>query len=95
MNHKDEDLPTPSPNEPVPAWAEYEQLREAIHGYLDHEPNDPAWNDIWRALGAIIGESQRDAFVEAFDLDEPADTAYVGRLITGEDECLPLTLRSR
>ena len=55
--------PTLGPNEPVPAWDEYRQLREAIQGYLDHKPDDPAWNDIWRALGAIIGEYQRNVFV--------------------------------
>lgn len=46
--------PTPGPNEPVPSWPEYNQLREAINDYLDHTPDDPAWNDIWRAFGAII-----------------------------------------
>ena len=73
------------PNEPIPAWDEYEQLREAAHAYLDHEPDDPARNDIWRTLGAIMGEYQRDAFVEVFDLDEPAETACVRCLITGEE----------
>jgi hypothetical protein len=79
--------PTSGPNEPVPAWDKYRQLREAIHDYLDHKPDDPAWNDIWRALGAIMGEYQRDAFVEAFDLSEPAETACIRRLITGAEEC--------
>lgn len=79
--------PTPGPNQPVPAWDEYEQLRDAVHAYLDHEPDDPAWADIWRALGAILGEYQRDAFLEAFDLDEPAETACIRRLITGDTEC--------
>jgi len=50
-----DDLPTPGPNEPIPSWPEYEQLREAIHDYLDHDPDDPKWNDIWRALAAIMG----------------------------------------
>lgn len=36
----------PGPNEPVPAWPEYRQLREAVHDYPDNEPDDPAWNDI-------------------------------------------------
>ncbi len=84
---RDISQPTPGPNEPVPSWREYQQLREAIHDYLDHEPDDPAWNDIWQALGAIMGEYQRDAFLEAFDLDEAAETACIRRLITGEDEC--------
>jgi len=79
--------PTLGPNEPVPAWDEYRQLREAVQDYLDHEPDDPAWNDIWRALGAIMGEYQRDAFAQAFDLGEPADQACIRRLITGDDEC--------
>ncbi|GAA3880883.1 hypothetical protein [Haloarcula argentinensis] len=73
--------PTPGPNDPVPAWDEYRQLCEAVHDYLDHEPDDPAWADIWTALGPILGEFQRDAFVQAFELDEPAETACIRRLI--------------
>jgi hypothetical protein len=84
--HRD-DWPTPGPNEPVPAWPEYEQLREAVRDYLDHEPRDPQWQDIWRALAAIMGEYQRDAFVQAFDVDGPAEQACIRRLITGEAEC--------
>jgi len=33
-----------------------------------------------------MGEYQRDAFVQAFDLDEPAEQACIKRLITGEAE---------
>jgi hypothetical protein len=33
-----------------------------------------------------MGKYQRDAFLEAFDVDERAETACVRRLITGEDE---------
>jgi hypothetical protein len=51
-----DDLPTPGPNPPVPSWEEYDQLREAVEDYLDHQPDDPAWIDIWRALGAIMDE---------------------------------------
>ena len=83
-----DDLPTPGPNPPVPSWEEYDQLREAVEDYLGHQPDDPAWNDIWRALGAIMGEYQRDAFLEAFDVDERAENACVRRLISGEEECL-------
>jgi len=85
-NDKHGRRPTPGPNEPVPAWNEYEQLRDAIHNYLNHQPDDPAWDDIWRAFGAIMGEYQHDSFVQAFHLDEPAETAYIRRLITGETE---------
>jgi hypothetical protein len=91
----DDGLPTPGPNEPVPAWDEYRQLREAVHDYLDHDPDDPAWDDIWRALGAIMGEYQRDAFAQAFDLDEPAEQACIRRLITGDDGRPSPTARSR
>jgi len=52
------DWPTLGPNEPVPVWEEYKQLRDAVHDYLDHEPDDPQWLDIWRALAAIMGEYQ-------------------------------------
>lgn len=33
------------------------------------------------------GRAQRDAFVDAYDLDEPADTACICCLITGQSEC--------
>ncbi len=82
-----ENHPTPGPNEPIPSWPEYDELREAIHNYLDHEPDDPRWSDIWRALAAILGEYQRDQFIDAFNLAEPAETACIRRLITGDDEC--------
>lgn len=78
------DRPNPGPNHPVPSWDEFEQLADAVDAYLDHSPADPAWDDIWRALGAIMGEYQRDAFVDAFDLSEPAEKPCIGRLITGE-----------
>lgn len=35
----------------------------------------------------MLGEYQRDAFVGAFDLDRPAETACIRRLITGEGTC--------
>jgi len=87
MTDERDDRPRPGPNKPVPAWDEYEQLEQAVNNYLNHEPDDPSWNDIWRALAAIMGEYQRDAFVDAFDLAQPAETPCVRRLITGEEEC--------
>jgi hypothetical protein len=86
-SHDDEEWPTPGPNEPVLSWPEYDHLKEAVHDYLDHEPRDPQWRDIWRALAAIMGEYQRDAFVQAHDLDRPAEKACIARLIDGRDEC--------
>jgi hypothetical protein len=83
----DRGAPTPGSNEPVPAWPEYNQLREALLEYLDHDPPEPQYADVWRAIAAILGEYQRDTFVEAFDLDRPAETPCIRRLITGEDEC--------
>lgn len=77
------DWPTPGPNEPVPSWPEYDQLKEAINDYLDHEPHDPQW----QALAAIMGEYQRGAFAEAYDLDCPADRACIARFIDGRNEC--------
>ena len=68
------DRPTSGANQPIPSWREYDQLEAALHDYLDHEPDDPAWDDIWRALAAVLGEYQRDVFIEAFDLAEPAET---------------------
>ena len=87
MTDERDDRPRPGPNKPVPACDEYEQLEQAVNNYLNHEPDDPSWNDIWRALAAIMGEYQRDAFVDAFDLAQPAETPCVRRLITGEEEC--------
>lgn len=83
----DDTKPTPGPNRPTTPSEEYQQLKQAVNDYLDHEPDDPKWNDIWRALGAIMGEYQRDAFVEAFDVDERAEKPCIGRLIAGHDEC--------
>lgn len=80
--------PSPGPNKPVPSWDEYRQLEEAVVGYLDHTPDDPVWDDIWRALASIMGEYQRDAFVDAFELAEPAAKPCIRRLITGEAECV-------
>jgi hypothetical protein len=80
-------LPSTGANKPTRRWDEYNQLEQAVHDYLDHGPEDPTWNDIWQALAAIMGECQRDAFLEAFELDEPAETACIRRLITGESEC--------
>lgn len=84
---RDEYKPTPGLDDPIPSWDEYDQLRDAIHTYLDHEPDDPRWNDIWQAFAAILGEYQRDRFVDAFELEEPAARPCIRRLITGEDEC--------
>ncbi len=81
------DWPTSGPNEPVPTWDEYDQLKEAVHDYLDHDPDEPGFSNIWRALGAILGEYQRDAFAAAHDLAGPAETACIARLIDGRDEC--------
>jgi len=83
----DRDAPTPGPNAPVPAWPEYDQLRDALQAYLDHEPPKPQYADVWRAIAAILGEYQRDAFVDAFDLDQPAAKPCIRRLITGDAEC--------
>ena len=83
----DDSLPNPGASQPVPGWDEYHQLREAVEAYLDHEAEHPGWNDIWRALGAIMGEYQRDSFMTAFGLDGVAETACIRRLITGEEEC--------
>jgi len=81
--------PSPGPNEPTTSWREFDNLKKAVIAYLSdlHEPNDPAFSDIWKALGAIMGDDQRDAFVQAFELDEPAEQACIRRLITGDSEC--------
>jgi hypothetical protein len=80
-----DDSPSIGPNPPVTSWPEYDQLADAVDAYLGHDPDDPAWRDIWRALGAIMGEYQRQAFIDAFGLAEPAEKPCISRLITGED----------
>jgi len=82
-----DDLPNPGPNQPVPSWDEFDQLRTAVRDYLNHDPDDPAWDDIWRALASIMGEYQRDAFIQSFGVEKPADRPCIRRLITGEEEC--------
>jgi hypothetical protein len=41
-----------------------------------------------------MGEFQRDAFIEAFDLDGPAETACIRRLITGGDRVPAFSLEA-
>ncbi len=84
--HDRDERPSPGQYEPPP-WEEYRQLRQAIHEYIDHDPDDPEWEDIWRALAAIMSAYQRQQFLQAFGLDEPAEVASIRRLITGGDEC--------
>ena len=72
------------PNHPTHQWPEYRQLREAVNDYLNHDPDDPRYNDIWRALGAILAEYQRDRFIDEWYLSEPAATACVRCLVTGD-----------
>jgi hypothetical protein len=89
-----EQWPTPGPNEPLSPSPEYDQLRDAVYEYLDHDPEDPQWADIWKALAAMMGEYQRDAFAQAFTVDEPAEKPCIRRLITGENECPHSTLEA-
>jgi hypothetical protein len=77
--------PAPGPDDPVPTWPEYEQLRDAVEEYLDHEP--PSYKHLSQALGAILGEHYREIFMRAHGLSEPAETACIGRLIDGRDRC--------
>lgn len=84
--HDRDTWPSPGQYEPPP-WEEYRGLRQAVHEYIDHEPDDPDWVDIWRALAAIMSAYQRQQFLQAFGLDEPAEVACIRRLITDGDEC--------
>ncbi|ESS10467.1 MAG: hypothetical protein A07HR60_02482 [uncultured archaeon A07HR60] len=81
-----DERPSPAHFEPPP-WAEYQQLRQAVTDYMDHDPADPEWADIWRALAAIMSAHQRERFVQTFDLENPADKACIGRLIADADSC--------
>lgn len=82
-----DDWPKPGPNKPAPAWNEYKQLEQAVNDYLDRESEDLSWNDIWRALAAIMGEYQQDSLVVSFDFSQSAEMPCVHRLITGGEEC--------
>jgi hypothetical protein len=89
----DEDWPTPGPDPPVPLWPEYDQLREAVDTFLAHDPPNPRYETIWRALGPLVAEYLQEQFVAGWHLSEPADKACLARLIDGPDEC-PHTLDS-
>ena len=80
-------LPEPGPTAPASSWATYDRLEAALEAYLDADPSDPKWRDIWRGLAAMLGKYQRDAFLEAFELTAPAETACIHRLITGAEAC--------
>lgn len=83
-DHDDIIWPTPGPNRPTVPSDEWRQLEQAIDDYLE---SDDTSRPLKHALGAALGEHKRDRFVEAHELDEPADTACIRRLITGEDSC--------
>ncbi|RJX47487.1 hypothetical protein [Halonotius pteroides] len=87
MSQEPDPRSTRGPHPPDYKWPEYRQLEEAVEAYLDHDADDPRYDNIWRALGAILGGYQRDVFIDAFDLAEPADSACIRRLITGDGEC--------
>jgi hypothetical protein len=87
MTDSSDDFPTPGPNEPVPTWPEYERLRDAVEAYLAHDAPDPTYKHISQAFAAILGEHYLKKFVRAHGLAEPAETACIGRLIDGCDEC--------
>jgi len=85
MTEKDEpSWPSPGPNRPSIPSDEYRQLEQAVNDYLE---SDDTERPIRHALGAILGKRKRDRFVDAHDLDRPAEQACVRRLITGESKC--------
>lgn len=45
-NDRRDQWPTPGPNEPVPAWDEYDALRAAVEQYIEHEPPDPTYRHV-------------------------------------------------
>lgn len=51
-------VPTLGLSVPIPSWDEYAALKTALEAYLDHGPEDAAWDGIWRALAAILDEYQ-------------------------------------
>jgi hypothetical protein len=87
MGMTDDDLPTPGPDDPVPTWPEYEQLRDAVEAYLAHEPPDPSYKHVTQAFAAILGEHYREKFRRAHGVSEPAETACIARLIDGRERC--------
>jgi hypothetical protein len=85
--NQDDNMPSPGPNEPVPAWPEYEQLRDAVEAYLAHDAPDPSYKHVTQAFAAILGEHYREKFRRAHGLSEPAETACIGRLIDRREKC--------
>lgn len=62
MIDSSDDLPTPGPNEPVPTWPEYEQLRDAVEAFAVECALDAAWaTEFWRPTDPDYG------FVDYFE----------------------------
>lgn len=85
----DRPTPGPSPQGEFEKSEEYKQLEQAIRDYINTDPDDTGIGirSIWDVFAHVMGGYQRDRFVEAYNLDEPADKACIGRLISGHDEC--------
>jgi hypothetical protein len=79
--------PGPGPGDTMFKSEEYEQLEHAIRDYINSDPADEAMPSVWDVFAQVIGGYHRDRFIEAHDLDGPADKACIARLIAGYDEC--------
>jgi hypothetical protein len=64
----------------------YRALKDAIEAYRETDDLPPQ-DDVWRVLGNLLAADLRDRFQNRAGTAQPADTACIRRLVTGEDEC--------
>lgn len=72
---------------------EYRALEAAIKAYREADDLPPQ-DDLWRVLGNLLAADLRNRFQNRARVDQPADTACIRRLITGEDKCACAETRS-
>lgn len=72
---------------------EYHALKNAIDAYFE-ATGLPDQDDLYRVLGDILAPELRERFKTAYELERPADTPCIRRLITGEEECTCSETRS-
>ena len=65
---------------------EYRALEEALDA-VEHDADLPPQDDRWRVLGSLLAAELRERFQNRTGIEQPAETACIRRLITGEDAC--------
>ncbi|GAB3327785.1 hypothetical protein GCM10027355_32280 [Haloplanus salinarum] len=72
---------------------EYRALEDALKTLQDGAELPPQ-DDPWRVLGSLLAPDLRDRFQNRAGVEQPADTACIRRLITGEEDCSCADTRS-